>query len=295
VDVTEGRPWSVARIGPSNWVSVREGFVGGSMLAQFASSPNGPWSQEYVIGVPAWEALTSFYYMPYLHKHTVQNGTYSVGYPDIGPDGADGSGPYLSNRPARDQCFYNIQYFLTPNLLAMSPHTGSSFSDNFNNAGDTPVKWKRYGGTWTAASGTYSVNAGSGHKAVALGIVKTNTTVAADVIATNGDAGVILRGSAYSIGADNFRGYYAAIKPGTGVILGRMNGGTWTQLAIAPMSIANGTNYRLKVVASGSTNPGVRHRHDDAGDLRDGRHLCQRQRRAAFVSIIGHLDNFSVQ
>ncbi len=62
--------------------------------------------------------------------------------------------------------------------------------------------------------------AGPGFKAVATGLVKDVTTLETDVRANGGDAGVIFRGSAYDVGADHFRGYYAAIQPGVGVILG---------------------------------------------------------------------------
>lgn len=244
-------PWSMGRLGPNNYVSVFSGFVGGSMLARFAPSPQGPWSAASTICVPAWEAQNSYYYMPYLHRQTVQNGIYSVGYSDIGPDGADGAGPFLSNRPYNDRCFYNTQFFRTPNLLSLSPYTTQSFTDNFND--NDPAEWQTYGGTWTASGGTVSVNAGAGHKAVALGVVNTAVSVETDVSAAGGDAGVIIRGSNYSVGADNFKGYYAAIKPGTGVILGKMNNGVWTAIQTAAMTINANTSYHLKAAADGST------------------------------------------
>ncbi|WP_193212332.1 RICIN domain-containing protein [Luteolibacter marinus] len=241
--------WKVVRIGPNNFAAIHSGFVGGQMLTAFAPTPVGPWTSAEWIATPAWEAQNSYYYMPYLHAHTVQNGVYGVGYSDIGPDGADGAGPFLSNRPGNDHCFYNIQYFRTPNLLEMSPYTVNFFSDTF--ADNDPAEWKTYGGTWTAASGTYSVAASAGPKAIALGVVNEDVTVEADVTANGGDAGLIFRGSNYRVGADNLKGYYAGIKPGSGVILGRMNN-NWTLLQSSPMTIANGSTHHLRVVAAGS-------------------------------------------
>jgi hypothetical protein len=249
----EGRVWSVARIGPSNYVATFPAFVGGNMRAAFAPSPTGPWTQSVTIGTPPGEALTAYYYMPYLHEDTVQNGVYSVGYSDIGPSGADGDGPFLSNRPGKDQNHYNIQYFLTPNLLQLSPFTTKSFSDSFTD-GD-PTEWKTYDGIWTAAAGTYSViprRPFDVPKAITIGIVNEDVRVETDVSTDGGHAGVIFRGSEYRTGAESFRGYYAAIKPGVGVFLGRMDDGVWTQLAEAPVAIASGATHRLKVIAVGS-------------------------------------------
>ncbi len=242
--------WSVSRIGPGNFVATSPGFVGVTMRASFAPAPTGPWTASVEIGRPAFEAATSFYYMPRLHPHTGQNGVYSVGYSDIGPSGADGDGPFISNRPGKDQCHYNIEYFLTPNLLDLSPFTVDSFSDDFS---DTERgEWQRYGGAWTSSAGTWQLAAGPGFKAVAIGAVHDALVLETDITATGGDAGVIFRGSKYKLGPDSFRGYYAAIKPGTGVVLGRMDNGVWNLLATQPMPITNGSTHHLKVVAQGS-------------------------------------------
>ncbi len=251
VDLTNfSNPWSLARLGPNNYVEVYAGFVGGSMLARFASAPQGPWtSTETTIGAPAWEADTSYYYMPYIHKETCQNGVYSVGYSDIGSDGADGSG-FVSNRPGKDQCYYNIEFFRTPNLLDLSPYTTDAYFDNFND--NDPVGWQNYGGTWTNSSGKYSVTSGSGYKSVLTGIVTDTVTCEADIAASAGDAGIIFRASNYAVGTDSYSGYYAGIKPGTGVILGKASN-NWTQLASATTTITANTTYHLKVTASGTS------------------------------------------
>lgn len=247
--------WSITRIGPDNYMASIPGFVGSTFRASFASSPLGPWTASVQIGRPPepFEAETSFYYMPYLHRRTVQNGVYSIGYSDIGPSGADGDGPFLSNRPGEDQTFYNIQYFLTPNLLDLSPYTVSTYSDFFTD--NDPVEWQTYDGDWTAASGVYSVQTPgiASAKAVAIGVVTEDVLVEADVTASGGDAGLLFRGSEYYTGTDNFRGYYAAVKPGTGVILGRMDAGHWTPLAQAPVTIIDGASYKLRVMAEGNT------------------------------------------
>ncbi|QDU58937.1 DUF4185 domain-containing protein [Aeoliella mucimassa] len=247
--------WSVARIGPENYVAISSGFVGSSWRASFASSPTGPWTkpEANVIGYPPidFEAETAYYYMPYLHKDTVQNGVYSVGFSDIGPSGADGDGMYLSNRPGKDQTFYNIQYILTPNLLDLSPYTTHEYVDSFTD-GD-PVEWITYDGDWSSDNGAWSVEAafGSSAKAVALGVVNETTCVEVDVTASGGDAGLLFRGSEYHTGTDQFAGYYAGIQPGTGVVLGRMDQGSWALLASATMPIVAGQNYHLKVIAEG--------------------------------------------
>lgn len=250
----EGRVWSVARIGPNNFVATFPAFVGGSMLAAFAPSPTGPWTPSVVIGAPAWEAQTAYYYMPYLHEDTVQNGVYTVGYSDIGPSGADGDGQFLSNRPGQDQNHYNIQYFLTPNLLELSPFTTTTFSDSFSD--NDSAGWKTYDGIWTIAAGAYSVQPRhpfDAAKAIAVGVVNESVILETDVSTDGGHAGVIFRGSDYGRGAESFRGYYAAIKPGVGVILGYMDDAAWTPITEAPMAIASGSNHRLKVIAVGTS------------------------------------------
>src|SRR5690606_10428410 len=121
---------------------------------------------------------------------------------------------------------------------------------------DDPVEWKTYDGIWTAASGGYSVEPRRPFdvpKAVAIGVVNESMVVETDVSTEDGHAGVIFRGSDYGTGSNNFRGYYAAITPGLGVMLGLVNGGVWTELAAAPMDIASRSTHRLKVIAAGTS------------------------------------------
>ena len=269
-------PWSLERLGPNNYVETYAGFVGGTMRARFAPAPEGPWaSTDITIATPAWEALNSYYYMPYLHRETVQNGVYSVGYSDIGPSGADGDGAFLSNRPGKDQCFYNTEFFRTPNLLDLSPYTTDSFVDTFND--NDPTGWQSYGGTWTASGGKYSVTSGSGYKSILKGIVTDDITCEADVSVSGGDAGLLFRASNYAVGTDSYTGYYAGIKPGTGVILGKANG-NWTQLASASMTINTNTSYPLRVVAQGTSIKVLSHRHGHPSHLHYRQHLRERRR-----------------
>ncbi len=245
-------PHSLERIGPNNYVEIYAGYVGGTMRARFAAAPQGPWdATDYAIATPTWEADNSYYYMPYIHRQTAQNGVYSVGYSDIGPDGADGAGTYLSNRPGADQCFYNTQFFRTPNLLSLSSHTTNSFLDTF--AENDAAGWQTYGGTWTAASGSFSVNSSAIGYAVLKGIISSDVTVEADVApGSGGDAGLIFRTSNYSAATNGYNGYYVGLIPGTGVELGWSNG-SYHNLSTTAMTITAGVSYPVRVVATGST------------------------------------------
>ncbi len=245
-------PWSMERIGPNNFVETYAGFVGGTMRARFAAAPQGPWdSTDYTIATPTWEADNSYYYMPYLHRQTYQNGVYSVGYSDIGPSGADGDGAFLSNRPGADQCFYNTEFFRTPNLLTLSPHTTTSFLDTFaqNDAGG----WATYGGPWTAANGSFSTASNSISYAILKGIISSNVTLDANVTpGSGGDAGLVFRTSNYSAAANGYNGYYVGLIPGTGVELGTSNG-SYHNLTTAAMTITAGVTYSVRVVATGTS------------------------------------------
>jgi hypothetical protein len=98
----------------------------------------------------------------------------------------------------------------------------------------------------------FRVTSGAGYKAILKGIVSGDVTCEADVTASAGDAGLLFHTSNCTTGTDSYSGYYAGIKPGTGVILGKANG-SWTQLASASMTINANTAYPLRVVTQGST------------------------------------------
>ncbi|QDU37390.1 Extracellular exo-alpha-(1-_5)-L-arabinofuranosidase precursor [Maioricimonas rarisocia] len=66
------------------------------------------------------------------------------------------------------------------------------------------------------------------------------------------DAGILFRCSGSSVGYDAQRGYFAGLIPRTGlVILGRMDGETWTELARAPAEIDANRPQRLQVDVAG--------------------------------------------
>lgn len=71
-------------------------------------------------------------------------------------------------------------------------------------------------------------------------------------VGTEGDGGVIFRADKLSMGADEFKGYYAGISAkNKQVILGKANG-SWTSLRTFTMDIQVDTWYQLRVVANGS-------------------------------------------
>ncbi len=242
---------SLERLGSNNYAQI---FVGSgqAVRVKFAPAPQGPWdaASSVVCTIPS-EADIWYWYSPRFHRETYQNGVYSVGYSDggVAGDGADGPG----NRAKNDQCFYNPAYFRTPNLLSLSSYTTSAFVDTFGQ--NDVFGWQTYGGTWTAANGNYSVNSGAGNMAILKGILSANVTLEADVTPgsnSSGDAGLIFRTSNYSVAPNGYDGYYVGLIPGVGVELG-MSDGSFHQLALANMTIATGTTYPVRVVASGSS------------------------------------------
>ena len=131
--------------------------------------------------------------------------------------------------------------------------TSANFTDDFED--NNSSGWATYGGTWTEANGAYSVNAGDGYKTVANNTNFTDFTYEADVSISGGttsdNAGLIFRVSGPTVGADNLKGYYAGIRNGGTVQVGRFNN-NWQELASIPYPITSGQAYHLKVVANGS-------------------------------------------
>ncbi|MBB3112853.1 GH43 family beta-xylosidase/uncharacterized protein YjdB/lysophospholipase L1-like esterase [Paenibacillus phyllosphaerae] len=127
-----------------------------------------------------------------------------------------------------------------------------SFSDNFDSS--TASNWKTYGGTWNLSGGTYNVNAGAGFKSVANATDFTNFSYSADVSisggAANDNAGLLFRVTDPTVGADNLKGYYAGIRKGGSIQIGRFNNG-WKELANIPYPIQTDTAYKLRVEAKG--------------------------------------------
>gem|GEM_PF-319660 len=123
----------------------------------------------------------------------------------------------------------------------------STFSDDFNDGNDNG--WSKYGGTWSVASGAYSVTSSSGDKAIVDPYVSlVNYSVEADVKLNNaGQASMMFSASSPGTGADSFTGYAAGIDSGGSVWLGKFNN-NFTSLGSASATIATGTVYHLKVV-----------------------------------------------
>lgn len=107
-------PWSVAQLGPGNFVSVYMPELSLDIMAQFAPSPMGPWSDPVFLYATAgqWDELN---YAPNICAGTGGNGTFTIGYSD------DGSPEGLA-KWASDKSFYN-PHFVTANLYNLSPYS----------------------------------------------------------------------------------------------------------------------------------------------------------------------------
>ncbi|OLF09952.1 glycoside hydrolase family 43 protein [Actinophytocola xanthii] len=130
--------------------------------------------------------------------------------------------------------------------------------DNF--ADGNALGWRTYGGSWTVQSGQYRAASSPGGKA----LLDTNfgdltQDVDVTVTAGGGDAGLVFRVTAPTVGTDGYRGYYAGITPRGQVILGRADNG-WTPLRSAALPVVQGRSYHLRVTAVG---PSIRVFVDD--------------------------------
>jgi len=139
--------------------------------------------------------------------------------------------------------------------LPVNPSVAPLFADDFNDGNANG--WTTYSGTWAVQNNEYSVEAGSGVKAVANGTNFTNFTYEADVKVSSGsantNAGLIFRTTNPSVGTDNFSGYYVGLSAGSDFIqLGKANN-NWTELSKVTMTIDPDVTYHMKVVAEGSS------------------------------------------
>jgi hypothetical protein len=126
---------------------------------------------------------------------------------------------------------------------------------NFN-TNDTSG-WSWVGGGWWAHDGqlrTTPTGGAPGFKAMLEKVTCADVRVEADVRPPPvGDAGIILRVSNPSIGADAYEGYYAGVSADANqVILGRADGTSWTPLKIIAHAIAADEGTKLNVTAVGS-------------------------------------------
>jgi hypothetical protein len=127
----------------------------------------------------------------------------------------------------------------------------TSFADDFNDGNANG--WTSYGGSWSVSNGELTVNSGPGYKSLPFTYFNDFTYEADVTIASGtGDAGVIFRAKNPAVGTDSYQGYYAGIATNGQVVLGKSNN-NWTLIGSAPMTIAAGTKYRIKVEALGTS------------------------------------------
>lgn len=112
----------------------------------------------------------------------------------------------------------------------------SAFDEDFKN-GDG--NWSVIDGTWSIVTSQYNVDSGLGYKSIAIDTNFGDFTYEADVniIAGDGNGGLIFRCSNVDVGVDAYFGYYAGLDSAGNVILGRANGGDWLPLSAAAMTI----------------------------------------------------------
>ena len=125
-----------------------------------------------------------------------------------------------------------------------------SSQDNFCDGNS--LGWTTYSATWTVSNGRYVTQQNPDAKAL-LNTQFSALAYEADVTpGASGDAGLIFRVSNPGAGLDAYKGYYAGIAAGSDrVVLGKANGGAWTELASAAVTIDPNVTYHLAVVANG--------------------------------------------
>lgn len=119
-----------------------------------------------------------------------------------------------------------------------------------------PTGWTNYGGGWWANDGKLTTNGnhgGPGFKSLIDGATWGGVEASADVMpAERGDAGVLVRVTKASIGADALQGYYAGISAADGfVTLGKMDGKGYTTLSRIERKIPGDKPTRVRLVAVG--------------------------------------------
>ena len=123
---------------------------------------------------------------------------------------------------------------------------------------DRPNDSNKSDGVWNGSNNNNNlyIEADWGNKAVIKNTESTDLVAEADITltevkpGTNGNMGLIIRGSEYKDNVDGANGYYAGIGEGY-IQVGRMSNG-WTELANAKAPVAVGETHRLRMVAVGS-------------------------------------------
>jgi GH43 family beta-xylosidase len=147
----------------------------------------------------------------------------------------------------------------------------TSFTADFTNS--QLVNWETYGGTWTAAKGWLSVEAGAGHKLIARdtnfsdftfealvavgltdSILNVGVTDSAVVTDQTIHAGLLFRITDPYLGAQAYNGYYIGLNARVGSVeLGRTSFGVCTNLAeFTGVNIKPGVFYQVKIMTKGN-------------------------------------------
>jgi hypothetical protein len=106
--------WSLTQLGPGNFADIYMPGLDWTIMAQFAPSPMGPWSQPVPVYDTAYE-WGELNYAPNICAGTASNGVYTIGYSDN--DSPDGLA-----KVAADKSFYN-PHFIRANLWQLSPYS----------------------------------------------------------------------------------------------------------------------------------------------------------------------------
>lgn len=125
-----------------------------------------------------------------------------------------------------------------------------SCRDNFCDG--NALGWATYGGAWSVSNGQYHSDANADAKSLLNNNYSALTYEADVTVGATGNAGLVFRVSNPGAGIDAYKGYFAGIDAGADrVILGRANGGSWTEIATAPAAINPNVAYHVSVTATG--------------------------------------------
>jgi hypothetical protein len=125
----------------------------------------------------------------------------------------------------------------------------------FDSGSDTG--WATYGGSWSVSGGVYAQSGtSSGPKSLVGSTGWADVNVTTDLrLDSAGQAGVLLRTTSPSTGADSHTGYYVGIESTTGTLFLGSQNNSWTSLASTAVSggVSSGVWYNLKASIVGCT------------------------------------------
>jgi hypothetical protein len=130
----------------------------------------------------------------------------------------------------------------------------ATFTDDFND--NDQAGWVNYGGSFFVQNGEYNaarVEGQPGSKSIQSSTSFSDFIYNAKVMVSSaGDGGLIFRADRLSLGADEYKGYYAGISSSEkNIVLGKANG-NWTSLKTAAMDIVSNRWYQIRIEAKGS-------------------------------------------